>query len=118
MMSDLVSSAIGARMRTEESLSKTLVVSVLVHAGAIALLVLAPQFLGLRARTPDTVMTISLGGAAGPVSGGMTPISGRPVQKAVPQPELPRPQPQRPPAAKPPEMVEPTKTTRPARVRR
>jgi TonB family protein len=109
MMSDLVSSAIAARMRDEDHLRKSLVVSLLVHLTAIALLVIAPHLIGLKPHAPEPAMTISLGGVAGPVTGGMTPISARPTQKAEPQ-DLPRPQPVRPPAQKPPDMVEPTKT--------
>ncbi len=43
-------------------------------------------------------MTISLGGAPGPMTGGMTSIGGRPVQQAVPTPELPTTAAGRPPA--------------------
>jgi TonB family protein len=115
MMSDLVSSAIGARSRANDSFGKPLVVSVLAHVALIGMLVVMPRILGLETKTADTLMTISLGGVAGPVSGGMTPISGRPIQRVEPMPELPRPQAVRPPAARTPEMVEPTKTTRQTR---
>jgi TonB family protein len=111
-MSDLVSSAITGRLRDEESLRKSLIVSVTVHLLGLGMLVVLPQILGLQRQAPDTVMTISLGGVAGPVTGGMTPLSGRAVQRAEPKPELPKPEPVRPPAQKPPEMVEPSKATR------
>jgi TonB family protein len=109
MTPDLVSSTIAARAREPEGLRTMLAASVAAHVVAIATVVLLPGLIGLDSKTPDTVMTISLGGAPGPVTGGMTPISSRPVQRAEPQPELPRPTPPRPPAPKPPEMVEPTK---------
>lgn len=116
MMADLVSSAIGARMREEDGLGRSLVLSAFVHVSGIALLVLLPRLMGLQSNAPTSLMSISLGPAVGTVeSGGMTPISGRPIQRAVPTPDLPRPQPVRPPAAKPPDMVEPSKTTRPPR---
>jgi TonB family protein len=107
-MSDLVSIAIDARMREPDGLRKMLVVSATAHVLAIVALVAVPSLVGVRAQ-PETIMSISLG-PPGPVSGGMTPISGRPVQRALPTPELPKPQPVRPPAAKVPDMVEPTKT--------
>lgn len=107
-MSDLVSSAIDARRRQPDGLRNMLVVSAAAHLAAIVAVTVLPGLVGMHTRAPETVMSISLG-PPGPVSGGMTPISGRPVQKAVPTPELPRPQPVRPPAAKQPEMVEPTK---------
>jgi protein TonB len=53
-----------------------------------------------------------LSGGAGPDTGGMTPISGRPVQVEAP-PEA-RPTPVAPPAAKPPEMVAPEPKAKPA----
>jgi periplasmic protein TonB len=62
---------------------------------------------------PANVMTISLGGAPGPRSGGMTSISARPVQQAVA--DLPKVTPNRPPAAKTPEMVEPIAKPKPAK---
>jgi periplasmic protein TonB len=114
-MSDLVSSAIGARMREEQdNLRPMLIVSVAVHVAVLVLIAVMPQFLGLGSRAPETVMTISIPGTvSGANTGGMTPLSGRPVQQVTPKPELPRPEPVRPPAAKPPDMVEPSKTTRP-----
>jgi TonB family protein len=114
-MSDLVSSAIGARMREEQDNLRTmLIVSVSVHVAALILLAVAPQFFGVRSRAPETVMMISIPGTvSGPATGGLTPISARPTQRVEPKPELPRPEPVRPPAAKTPEMVEPSKTTRP-----
>ena len=53
-------------------------------------------------------MTISLsGGNDGPVTGGMTAMSSRPVQQVKPPDEPKRPEPVRPPAAKAPEMTVP-----------
>jgi TonB family protein len=111
-MSDLVSSAIAGRLRDEESLRKSLIVSATAHVLGLALLVVLPQILGLQRQAPNTVMTISLGGVVGPATGGMTPLSGRAVQRAEPKPELPKPEPVRPPAAKPPDMADPSKAVR------
>jgi TonB family protein len=80
--------------------------SVVLHAVTVAALVFAPApwRTGTGPETPKTVMTISLGGAPGPRSGGMTPMGGRPVQTTEP---APKPEAVRPPAAKPPEMTMP-----------
>lgn len=53
---------------------------------------------------PKAVMTVSLGGAPGPRSGGMTPMSARAAEAAPP---TPRPAPPAPPPAKAPEMALP-----------
>jgi TonB family protein len=52
-------------------------------------------------------MMISLGGAPGPRTGGMTTVGARPVQQVSESPKAIEPV--RPPAARAPEMVEPTK---------
>jgi TonB family protein len=58
----------------------------------------------------ENVMMISLGGAPGPQTGGLTPMGGRPVQQAT---ELPKAiEPVRAPAARTPEMIEPTKVVK------
>lgn len=92
-----------------DGFQRMLTISLVAHVVGVALFALSPE--GWRTRSSDDreVMTISLGGAPGPQSGGLTPMAGRAVQQAVPLQETPRPEPIRPPAAKPPEMVEPTK---------
>lgn len=60
-----------------------------------------------------TPMMISLQGGTGPDAGGITPISGRPVQEVAP-PDT-RPKAETPPAPKPPEMVAPTDKPLPTR---
>jgi TonB family protein len=95
-------------------------VSLLVHA-LVLLLVVASDHLGLgtRGATEERpLMTISLGGAPGPRSGGMTPLPGRAVQAVAPPAPptpVPRPEPQRPPAARPPAMTVPERAPRPTR---
>jgi TonB family protein len=113
-MFDLVTSALAARAHEPEGWRAGLLVSVIAHGLLIGLLVFAPELFGPRASEPRTIMTISLGGAPGPVSGGLNPIAGRPVQQATPPPELPKPQSVRPPAAKTPEMTEPVPSVKPA----
>lgn len=86
-----------------------LTISLVAHVIGVVLFGLSPEGWRTRASEEREVMTISLGGAPGPQSGGQTPMAGRAVQRALPPEEAPRPEPIRPPAAKPPEMVEPTK---------
>lgn len=92
-------------------------VSVLVHGALIAAVILAPARWWTReAEVPQPFMTISLGGAAaGPQSGGMTALGGRPVQEATPPDEPVRREAPRPPAAKTPEMTLPDVKAKPAK---
>ncbi len=108
-MNDVVSHALYGRGRDPEGLSRALGISGIAHVSLVALLIFAPAaWFGAPTNVPRDVMTISLGGAPGPRTGGMTPISGRPVQQAVAEP--PRVAQVRPPAAKTPEMTDPTPT--------
>jgi TonB family protein len=66
--------------------------------------------------TQQLVMTISLGGAPGPRSGGMSQLGARAVQAPSPDEAVVRP-PIRPPAAAPPPMALPAPTARPPRPR-
>jgi TonB family protein len=97
------------RMNEPAGLQQMAVVSVLLHGSLAAILVLAPRgWLAQRVETPREVMTISLAaGTPGPTSGGMTAISGQPVQTIRPPEEIKKPEPVRPPAAKAPEMTIP-----------
>jgi TonB family protein len=97
----------------QDGFQRMLTISVVLHVVGLAAFALAPEHWRTRASEEREVMTISLGGAPGPQSGGQTSMAGRPVQRAVPPTETPRPEPVRPPAAKPPEMVEPTKAPPP-----
>jgi TonB family protein len=83
--------------------------SLTAHAALVLLVALMPSSWRTHQDEPRNVMTISLGGAPGPRAGGLTSMSGRPVQQAVePKPDV-KPTPVQPPAAKPPEMTEPVK---------
>lgn len=114
-MHDAVSQALYGRSREAQgNLTHMLGVSAALHVGMIALLVFVPASWWQRPiESPRNVMTISLGGAPGPRSGGMTSISSRPIQQAVE--DLPKVTPNRPPAAKTPEMVEPIAKPKPAK---
>jgi TonB family protein len=103
-----VTDVIRDRMQEPPGLQATTVVSALVHAVALAAIVLLSGGLfGERAQQPRSVMTISLGGGNGPENGGMTSIGGRPVQTVIPPEEVKRPEPVRPPAARTPAMTLP-----------
>jgi TonB family protein len=114
-MHDAVSQALYGRSREPQgSLPRMVSVSAALHVGMIALLVFVPAHWWQRPVEPQrNVMTISLGGAPGPRSGGMTSISARPVQQAVA--DLPKVTPNRPPAMKTPEMVEPIAKPKPVK---
>jgi periplasmic protein TonB len=108
-----VTSVLLERAREPGGLRNTVTVSVLVHAAAATLVVLAPAMWGARsAETPRTTMTITLGGGApGPRSGGVNPIGGRPVQTTEPA-NPKKPEALRAPAEKAPEMTMPAPKTK------
>jgi protein TonB len=107
-MNDAVSVALYGRSREQEGLSRMVAISGGAHVAFVALLLFLPSsWFRTSAPDPKDVMTISLGGAPGPKTGGMTPIGARAIQKAVDT--LPKAEPVRPPAVKTPEMVEPIK---------
>ena len=110
-MIEAVSDVITARAREPEGLSKMVGLSIVVHVAALGLIAMAPAP-DFSDDVPRTVMTISLGGAPGPRSGGMTPMGGRAVQAPAPA-EPVRPRAETPPAPKAPEMALPTKDARP-----
>jgi TonB family protein len=98
-------------MHEPEGLQRMALASALLHMALFAGLFFAPgRWLGQPPEVPHTVMTISLGGTAGPENGGMTSIGGRPVQEVTP-PEAPR-EAVRPPAAKAPEMTVPDRNAK------
>jgi TonB family protein len=102
-MTESVTDIIVARSRASEPLSSMVVWSALGHA----LLITVGLFVGVRAvdRPSEPVMTISLGGAPGPRTGGLTQIGAKAVQ--APQPTQ-APQVARPPAPAPrPTLPEP-----------
>lgn len=99
------------RAREPDGLGRMLTVSMAAHIVVLALIAVAPEGLGRGERRRETTpMFISLGGAPGPRSGGMTPIGGRPVQEVAP-PDA-KPQPVAPPATQAPDMVLPQPSAR------
>ena len=112
-----VSDILRDRMQTPAGLRRMISASVTVHLLLATFLVFGPGgILKHRGEVARTVMTISLAGAGqGPDVGGLTPLSGRPVQTQVPPEALPKREPVRPPAAKTPEMTMPLPNAKPSR---
>ncbi len=112
--SDAVTGVLTARRAADERWSPVLAVSLVLHGLLIVAVLVVPMGHD-PSDLPKTVMTISLGGAPGPRSGGMTPMGGREVQTVTPS--QPKPRAEAPPAAKPPEMTLPGKVQRPKKQR-
>jgi TonB family protein len=113
-MTEAVTDIIVSRARQPEGLLKMVVWSVAVHVAVVGALVLMPERSSEEA--PRTVMTISLGGAPGPRTGGITQAGGRAIQ--APSTEKP-PTVAPPPAPARPAMTipEPKARVRPERPR-
>jgi TonB family protein len=110
-MYDVVANALNGRMREPEGLRKMIAISIGAHiALTLAIVFLPGRWFARPIDNPRDAMFISLGGAPGVNSGGMTPISGRPVQKAMQ--DLPKVTPTRVPAQKTPEMTAPDPTAK------
>lgn len=111
---DAVNQVLRGRAQTPQGMERMVLVSFGLHVAlALSIMLLGPAWMGERATPPD-VMMISLGGPGGPETGGNTPISSRPVQRATELPEVP--QPVRAPAAAVPDLTVPApEATRPAR---
>jgi TonB family protein len=104
---DAVTTILLNRSRRRESVGSVLGASVLAHTLLLIAVVAMPvTWFGGMPREPENVLRISLG-AAGPVTGGLSTLSSRPVQQVLDNPKVV--QPIRPPAAREPEMVEPVK---------
>jgi TonB family protein len=107
---DAVTEVLVDRSRDADKLARMVVVSLVLHAAAIAAVAFVPSRWDT---TPDdaNVMTISLAGAEGPIQG-RNPIPGRAVQQVAPESAKPRTD--IAPARPKPEMVEPVRTAKPA----
>ncbi len=112
-MQEAVSAVLHDRAQSADGLSRMLTISLVVHVGLIAGLVAMPADWRTAKRAPESnAMVISLAGATGADTGGMTSIADRAVQ-AIAKPEAPKVR-EAPPAAKAPEMVEPEPVAKPA----
>src|SRR4030095_3837223 len=109
-MTETVTDIIVARARQPERLQVMVLWSTAGHVVAIAFLLLG----GSRVveERPQQVMTISLGGAPGPKTGGLTQMGARAVQEQAP-PEVPARPILTPPAAVPPKMALPDPKEKP-----
>ena len=92
-----------------DGLGRTCALSLTGHAVFMAAIVLFPSAFVASVETEATadVMTISLGGPAGPSTGGLAALAARPVQEVLPLEEANRPQWIQPPTPAPPEMILP-----------
>lgn len=107
---DNVTAILVDRSREPEGLRKMLLISLGVHL-VLSVLVLFMPAPSIEDEAPPEVMQISLGGAPGPVSGGMTPMGGRPTEAAPP--EVLERAPVIAPPAQAPEMVLPKPVVQP-----
>jgi TonB family protein len=92
-MEAVVSDILQSRKREPGGLKKTAAISLAAHAAALAVMLMVPSVMPRAAQTPRVVMTISLGGAPGPNTGGMQMIGGKPIQAALPStdPQIAKP---------------------------
>jgi outer membrane biosynthesis protein TonB len=103
---DAVSEVLVDRSKQADKVAQTMVLSLVAHAALIALVTFVPGS-SSETQTQPRVMTISLGGAPGPLQG-RNPISSVPKQQVVP--ETVKPAVNTTPAAAKPELIEPTKS--------
>ena len=94
----------------EDGLGRTCAISLAAHAVILVVLLFFPAgFLSsIDADATIDVMTINLGGPAGPTTGGQTALAARPVQEVLPLDEANRDQWIQPPTAAPPETILPS----------
>ena len=102
------------RMQPPAGLQRMVVASIAAHVAVFAVIVFAQGGLK-RAEEPQTLMTISLSGSAGPENGGLTALGGRPVQAVTPPDEPAKREAIRPPAAKTPAMTVPLPNAKPTK---
>ena len=104
-MHEAVSDILIERSRESDRLGQMVLISCVAHGLLIAVLVVMPANWRMSSTSADvTPMMITLSSGGGPDTGGLTPISGRPVQEVAAET---KPAPVAPPVSKPPEMVAP-----------
>ncbi|HXH05239.1 MAG TPA: hypothetical protein VNI83_01480, partial [Vicinamibacterales bacterium] len=104
-MREAVTDVLIGRLHEPPGLGRTALVSIALHAAALGVIAVAPHARRAPAIPPEArPMFISLGGAPGPRTGGMTAIGGRPIQAVDTEA---RRTPPAPPAPRPPEMALP-----------
>jgi outer membrane biosynthesis protein TonB len=110
-MKEEVGDVIASRAHDPSGLSRMMTWSFAVHVAVIATAILIPRHWILADQPKVQTMVISLGGAVGPNTTGMTPAPARPVEQVAPEPK--RPEPIKPAAAKPDVMTVPVKPVKP-----
>jgi TonB family protein len=83
-MEAVVSDILQSRKQEPDGLTKTAAISLVAHAVVIAVVLAVPSVMPTAAKSPRVIMSISLGGAPGPNTGGMQMIGGTPIQAAQP----------------------------------
>ena len=111
-MEAAVSDILRTRSREPDGLRKTSAISLGVHAAALAILAFVPAIMPKAAEKPRVVMTISLGGAPGPDTGGLQMIGGKNIEAAQPS-EAPTIVRHAPPSVTAPKMTLPDPTQKP-----
>ena len=110
-MQESVSAILYERAQQADGISRTLALSIGVHIAVVAAIWLTPTDWRSRTAPEVATMELSLGGAEGPNTGGMTTMAGRAVEEvAKPNTRVV----DTPPPPKAPEMVESTATAKPA----
>ncbi len=101
------------RAAAGDGLGRTCAISLAGHALLLAAFLLFPSVFVADVETELSadVMTISLGGPAGPSTGGQEALAAQPVQEVLPLEEANRPQWIQPPTPAPPEVILPTEDT-------
>jgi TonB family protein len=112
-MNEPATDVIAARARAHGTLTPMVAWSVAGHVAIVAAIWLGPS--SSRNEPPRTVMTINLGGAPGPRSGGLTQMGGRAVPERTPEPPKPVPRTPPPPPAPPTAAALPSSKPAPAR---
>jgi TonB family protein len=110
-MREAVSDILEERAQLTDGLSRMVIVSLVAHGLLLSTLIFMPQFWGKTTVLNEKVMVITLGGTEGPETGGMNPLSARPVQEVAPPAPRVR---EAPPAPKAPEMALPELKAKPA----
>ena len=83
-MEAVVSDILKSRMQEPGGFRQTALVSLVAHAALLGVIVAVPGMFGPPRTAPRTVMHISLGGSAGPRTGGLEQLGGRPIVAARP----------------------------------
>ena len=112
-MEAVVSDILQSRKHEPGGLKKTAMVSLAAHAAALAVLALLPGILPPAEEKPRIVMSISLGGAPGPNTGGMQMIGGQRLEAAAPSAAPTLPPRIAPVSPTPPKMVLPDPKQKP-----